>query len=105
MKKWQITDIRWATFDDLELPFWKKWNKTNPLPGHFWQRIWEYPYAALQVPNSGKVIDIGGTYPFVLFKSWPHAVSVDNRNLNKLDHPLLKGQWPKGTLIISSLKY
>ncbi len=101
MKKWKVSDIRWATFDDLELPFWLEWNKKNPLPGYFWQRIWEYPYAALQVPGSGKVIDVGGTYPFVLFKSWPHAVSVDNRDLNKVDHPLLKGQWPKGTLIIS----
>ena len=104
MKKWQISDIRWATSDDLNLPFWKKWNKENPLPDNFWQRIWEYPYAALHVPSSGQVIDVGGTYPFVLFKSWPNAISVDNRDLNKVDHPLLKGLWPKGKLLVSDAR-
>jgi len=101
MKKWQVTDIRWATFDDLELPFWKKWNKENSLPDGFWQRIWEYPYAALHVPKAEGTIDIGGTYPFVLFPNWPEAISADIRDLNKEDHPYLKGKWPKGKLMIA----
>jgi hypothetical protein len=101
MKKWQISDIRWATFDDLNLPFWQDWNKKNPLPSGFWQRIWEYPYVAINVPKKSKTIDVGGTYPFVLFKNWPDAVSVDNRDLNKVKHPLLKNQWPKDKLIIA----
>ncbi len=101
MKDWKVTDIRWATFDDLNLPFWKKWNANNPLPGGFWQRIWEYPYAALHVPRVSKTIDVGGTYPFVLFKNWPQSVSVDNRDLNKVDHPLLKNKWRKNQLIIA----
>lgn len=105
MKKWQVTDIRWANFDDLSLPFWQKWRQNNPLPDGFWQRIWEYPYAALHVPSQGSVIDIGGTYPFVLFPNWPNAVSVDKRNLNKVNHPLLKGQFPKGKLLISPAEH
>ncbi len=101
MKKWMVSDVRWATSGDLDLPFWQKWNSENKLPQGFWQRIWEYPYAALHIPRDASVVDIGGTYPFVLFPNWGKAVSVDNRNLNKLDHPLLHGQWPKGKLIIS----
>lgn len=101
MQKWQVSDMRWATFDDLNLPFWKKWNQENPLPNGFWQRIWEYPYAAMHVPADSKTIDIGGTYPFVLFKNWPKAVSVDNRDLNKVNHPLLKNKWKKGQLLIA----
>jgi hypothetical protein len=104
MKNFKISDIRWATFDDLELPFWKKSNDNVVLPNNFWQRIWEYPYVALHVPKSGSTIDIGGTYPNILFKYWPKAVSVDIRDLNLLDHPLHKGFWPKEKLIISDAR-
>ena len=101
MNKWQITDIRWANFDDLKLPFWKKWNKENPLPDGFWQRIWEYPYASIHIPKYSKTIDIGGTYPFVLFNNFPYAPTVDNRDLNKIEHKLHRGKWTKEKLIIA----
>ena len=100
MKTWRVSDIRWANEGDLNLPFWQKWNQKNPLPNGFWQRIWEYPYLASKIPQSDKSLDIGGTYPFVLFKNFPQAISVDCRNLNKLDHPLHFKKWPKGKLII-----
>lgn len=100
MKKWQVSDIRWASISDLKLPIWIKWNKQNPLPDGFWQRIWEYPYVVSKVPKSDNSLDIGGTYPFILFKNFPHAISVDCRNLNKLDHPYHLGKWPKKKLII-----
>lgn len=101
MKKWRVSDIRWATTGDLNLPFWQKWNDNNPLPDGFWQRIWEYPYAASKIPKSATSLDIGGTYPFVLFKTFPNTISVDNRDLNRIDHPLHLGKWPKDKLIIS----
>lgn len=102
MKNWQITDLRWATIDDLKLPHWQNWNESNPLPSGFWQRIWEYPYATLHIPQAKNIIDVGGTYPFVLFPNWPDAISLDIRDLNKEDHALLKGKWPKGKLLISN---
>lgn len=101
MKSWKITDIRWANTGDLCLPFWKEWNKKNALPGNFWQRIWEYPYICSKIPSLTKNLDVGGTYPFVLFKNFPNTVSLDSRNLNKLNHPLHYEKWPKNKLIIA----
>lgn len=100
MKKWRVSDIRWASTGDLELAFWYKWNKQNPLPEGFWQRIWEYPYVVSKIPKSDKSLDIGGTYPFVLFNNFPEAISVDCRNLNKLNHPFHHNKWPKKKLLI-----
>lgn len=101
MDKWLVTDIRWANEGDLALPYWRIWNAGNPLPKGFWQRIWEYPYVNSRIPGSGNVLDIGGTYPDILFKNFPSAKSVDIRDLNQLDHPMHKGKWPKERLIIS----
>ncbi|MFL5812869.1 MAG: glycosyltransferase [Bdellovibrionia bacterium] len=101
MKSWKVTDARWASLGDLNLPFWKSWNKENPLPDGFWQRIWEYPYIASRVPQGMPSLDVGGTYPFVLFKNWPKAISVDIRDLNQLKHPHHLGKWPQGKLLIS----
>lgn len=101
MDKWVVTDIRWANAGDLALPYWKIWNTRNPLPKGFWQRIWEYPYVNSRIPGSGNILDIGGTYPDILFKNFPSAISVDIRDLNQLDHPMHRGKWPEGRLIIS----
>ena len=100
MKKWRVSDIRWANRLDLELPFWMDWNKQNPLPSGFWQRIWEYPYLLSRIPSSAKCLDIGGTYPFVLFPNYPNAISIDCRDLNTLNHPLHLGKWPKEKLVV-----
>lgn len=99
MKRWAVSDIRWANLRDLNLPFWRKWNRQNPLPNGFWQRIWEYPYLCSRIPKHGTSIDIGGTYPFVLLPNFPRAVSVDCRELNALDHPLHQEKWPTEKLI------
>ncbi|WP_162148607.1 glycosyltransferase [Desulfuromonas sp. TF] len=96
-----MTDLRWANWRDMELPLWRQWNSRNPLPPNFWQRIWEYPYLVSRVPAATHCLDVGGTYPFVLFKSFPAACSVDCRDLNRLDHPLHHQKWPDGRLIIS----
>lgn len=101
MKDWVVTDIRWANLRDLDLPFWKKWNKENPLPQGFWQRIWEYPYLCSKIPSRERSLDIGGTYPDILFKNFPNSHSVDNRDLNNLNHPLHLGKWPEDRLIIA----
>ncbi len=101
MKNWIVSDIRWANLRDLTLPLWEKWNKDNILPAGFWQRIWEYPYLISKIPSQESVLDIGGTYPDILFKQYPKAVSVDNRDLNTLNHPLHNGKWKKDTLIIA----
>lgn len=100
MKSWAVSDVRWANERDLHLPFWADWNRKNPLPGNFWQQIWEYPYLCSRIPSSSKCLDVGGTYPFVLFPNFPEAVSVDRRDLNALDHPLHKGKWPKDRLVV-----
>lgn len=101
MKAWRVSDIRWANLRDLQLPFWQEWNRRHRLPPGFWQRIWEYPYVASRIPAGMPVLDVGGTYPFVLFRHWPHAVSVDARDLNALDHVDHQGQWPEGRLIVA----
>jgi SAM-dependent methyltransferase len=101
VKAWAVTDARWASLRDLALPFWRDWNRRNPLPPSFWQRVWEYPYVASRVPAGSASIDIGGTYPMVLFPSWPNAISVDIRDLNELDHPLHAGLWPKEKLLVA----
>ncbi len=100
MKHWAVSDIRWANLHDLSLPFWCHWNKINQLPGNFWQRIWEYPYLASRIPSATPCLDVGGTYPFVLFPNFPQARSVDCRDLNALDHPLHYQQWPSDRLIV-----
>lgn len=105
MTKWAVTDARWANLRDLALPFWQDWNRRHPLPPSFWQRVWEYPYVASRVPAGSASIDIGGTYPMVLFRSWPNAISVDIRDLNELDHPLHAGLWPKEKLIVSDASH
>lgn len=78
MKNWVVSDIRWASVSDLKLPFWVDWNKKNPLPSHFWQRIWEYPYVALQIPSSDKSLDIGGNAANVPFEdnSFDYTFSI-----------------------------
>ncbi len=100
MKNYIVSDIRWANTKDLNLPFWTNWNKENPLPSNFWQRIWEYPYLCSRIPSSSKSLDIGGTYPFILFSNFPNAISIDCRDLNNLDHPLHLGKWPKDKLVV-----
>ncbi|MEW5784284.1 MAG: glycosyltransferase [Bacillota bacterium] len=100
MKNWTVSDIRWANSNDLRLPLWINWNKQNTLPDYFWQRIWEYPYVASRIPSSGKALDVGGTYPFVLFPNFPNTISVDCRNLNEVDHPLHAGKWPAEKLVV-----
>ncbi len=104
MKRFMVTDIRWASEEELSLPFWKIWNEKNPLPRGFWQRVWEYPYVALRIPSSEEVLDVGGTYPFVLFRNYPKAISVDSRDLNILDHPLHRWQWPPERLVIADAR-
>lgn len=101
MKTWSVTDARWANAGDLGLPFWRDWNAKYNLPKSFWQRIWEYPYVASRVPGRAPSLDVGGTYPFVLFDAWPGARSVDNRDLNELDHKLHRGLWTPEKLLIS----
>jgi glycosyltransferase involved in cell wall biosynthesis len=101
VKRFKVTDLRWADRQDLRLPHWRRWNSGHRLPRGFWQRVWEYPYATLSIPRDGKVLDFGGTYPFVLFRDFPAAVSVDIRDLNKEPHRLHEGLWPQGKLIVA----
>src|SRR4030042_2973722 len=100
MKNFKVRELKWATYSDLDLSFYKEWNRRNRLPGGFWQRIWEYPFAMLRIPKDDPNLDVGGTYPFVLFKHFPNTVSLDVRDLNELDHPLHKGLWPEGKLVV-----
>ncbi len=100
MKKFSVTKAVWANYADMDRPFWRFWNRAHRLPQGFWQRVWEYPFVLLHVPKDEPSLDVGGTYPFVLFENFPKAVSLDIRDLNTLDHPLHKGLWPKEKLII-----
>lgn len=102
MENFRVSQAKWANWRDMQLPFYVQWNKNNPLPSGFWQRIWEYPFVALNIPREGHSLDIGGTYPFVLFKNFPNAISVDIRDLNTLDHSLHKGLWPTEKLSIQN---
>lgn len=101
MISWSVSDIRWASIGALRLPFWRRWNDKNRLPGGFWQRIWEYPYVASRVPRKGSSLDVGGTYPFVLPSSFPEARSIDIRDLNALNHPFHRNKWPPGKQIVA----
>lgn len=101
MNKFKVTTARWANWGDLDLPLYRRWNAENPLPPSFWQRVWEYPFAVSHVPRDCRSLDVGGTYPFVLLKNFPGALSVDVRDLNELDHPLHKGLWPSGRLVVA----
>ncbi|RJQ52954.1 MAG: glycosyltransferase [Actinobacteria bacterium] len=102
MKEFAVTQVRWASWQDMSLPLYRRWNERNRLPAHFWQRIWEYPFLASHVPKDARALDVGGTYPFVLFPNFPNAVSLDIRDLNRLDHPLHKGLWPEDGLVVAS---
>jgi glycosyltransferase involved in cell wall biosynthesis len=101
MNKFHVTTARWANWRDVKMPFYEYWNRENKLPPGFWQRIWEYPFVSSQIPAQSRCLDVGGTYPFVLFKNFPNAQSIDNRDLNKLDHPLHKDLWPAGSLKVA----
>ncbi|MEW5805357.1 MAG: glycosyltransferase [Patescibacteria group bacterium] len=102
MKSFKVSKIRWANYGDLELPYFRSWNFENRLPKGFWQRIWEYPFVLLNLPQTEPSLDVGGTYPFVLFKHFLKAISLDIRDLNQLNHPLHKGLWPKEKLVIGN---
>lgn len=102
---YQLTEIRWASKQDLLTgSLWRSWYHNNKLPRWFWQRVWEYPWVFSKVDSKNSVLDIGGTYPFVLFKHLPEAKSVDARDLNKVGHHLHDGLWPPDTLIISDAR-
>jgi hypothetical protein len=101
----KVTEVRWATKSDLATgELWKKWGLDNRLPRWFWQRVWEYPWVFSKIDSPNSLLDVGGTYPFVLFKHFPSAKSVDARDLNIDPHPLHFGKWPEGTLIISDAR-
>ena len=101
-KTFQLAQIRWASKADLSKgQLWLSWAKNNRLPRWFWQRVWEYPWVFSKIQESESVLDVGGTYPFVLFKHFPRAVSVDSRDLNLIGHYLHDGLWPKGSLLIA----
>ena len=102
---YRLIEVRWASKYDLSRgPLWKLWNKENKLPRWFWQRVWEYPWVFSKVDSGSNVLDVGGTYPFVLFKQFPNAKSVDSRDLNVVGHELHDGLWPEGSLIISDAR-
>jgi len=102
---YRLTELRWAAKKDLmDGSLWRNWYRDNKLPRWFWQRAWEYPWVFSKVDPTKSVLDIGGTYPFVLFKHLPNAKSVDSRDLNTVGHYLHDGLWPKGTLIISDAR-
>ena len=48
-----------------------------------------------------KILDVGGTYPFVLFKNFPNAISVGREDLGKTSNKLNYNKWPEGKLIVS----
>lgn len=100
-ENWELSSFRIAAKEDLKHQIWEIWNNENPLPNNFWQRIWEYPWVFEHTKEFSSQLDVGGTYPFVLFKNWPTALSVDARNLNEIDHPLHCGLWPDGRLIVA----
>ena len=102
---YQLTEIRWAARSDLKNGLlWKEWYKDDKLPRWFWQRVWEYPWVFSKVDSTNSVLDIGGTYPFVLFKHLPDAISLDARDLNTVGHYLHDGLWPEGKLVISDAR-
>ena len=102
---YNLIETRWATKNDLmREDLWKKWNKKTKLPRWFWQRVWEYPWVFSKVNLGTTVLDVGGTYPFILFKECPQAKSVDVRNLNQIGHPLHDGLWPNGSLVIADAR-
>jgi SAM-dependent methyltransferase len=100
-----LIEIHWAQKRDLASgTLWKSWFKDNKLPRWFWQRTWEYPWVLSKVDSKETLLDVGGTYPFVLFKHFPNAISVDSRDLNSVGHYLHDGLWPEGSLIISDAR-
>lgn len=101
---WELTEVRWAATKDMKLDPWVTWNKTFKLPRWFWQRIWEYPFVFSKLNVNESVLDIGGTYPFVLFANLPNARSVDSRDLNSVGHYLHDNLWPAEKLIISDAR-
>ncbi len=101
----RLVETSWATKTDLRKgSLWKAWNVEHRLPRWFWQRAWEYPWVFNNIEKQSTLLDVGGTYPFVLFSEVPHAKSVDSRDLNQVDHYLHKNLWPQGTLIISDAR-
>ena len=78
---YRLVEVKWATKKDLAHGMlWKSWHKDNKLPRWFWQRVWEYPWVFSKIDINENVLDVGGTYPFVLFKHLPNAKSVDSRS-------------------------
>ncbi len=50
MKKFMVTDIRWASEGEFSLPFWRDWNKKNRSDS--WQKTWAGPYLASRLPGA-----------------------------------------------------
>ncbi|HOW51560.1 MAG TPA: glycosyltransferase family A protein [bacterium] len=57
MKKFMVTDIRWASEGEFALPFWKDLNENKKLPIDSWGKAWAYPYLFSKIPSSAQVLD------------------------------------------------
>lgn len=82
MKKWAVTDIRWADEADMTLPFWQKWSKQNTLPDSSWYHFWEYPYVFSKIPTT---TEDQGNYAHII-----HSLEDSQDFLTKLQETLDK---------------
>lgn len=64
----QVTEFTIANFSQMESKSFKEFHSKFSLPLGFWQRIFEYPWTFTKVDKHATCLDIGGTYPFILFK-------------------------------------
>ena len=58
----KILKAQWAVNSDLQLEFYKEFNKDKVYP---WSRRWEYPFVLqnLDVKDGQKILDVGVSTP------------------------------------------
>lgn len=49
MERWVLSEYKWASEDDLNLPFWSVYNRKNP-DWEKWTDLWERPFIFSRIP-------------------------------------------------------
>ncbi len=82
LKTYKVTNIKWANFGDLNLPFYSLYKYKIRIPSNYWSGIWEYPFISLHIPEDAKCLslNIDHEHPNLL-NSFPNATSFSLKNL------------------------
>lgn len=87
MKKYKVTEARWANWRDMQLPFYQEWNAQNASLPRDYKNIWAYPFIVLQVPLNSNCAEITKDSNSACRdrENFPDTHSVNLQQLNSIE--------------------